>query len=518
MRPLLCALALLACEPGSDPPPLRPAIDARPPLDAAGRDASPADAALDATAPDQTTPDHTAPADGAAVDAAVDAMVDAMVDAAVDQAPDPPDAAPPIDHCVEARGFGPQFGEIVDRWTAQDALDPPPPGAVVFVGSSSIRRWEALQADFSDYAPLQRGMGGAQLGEIARSADALVTAHAPRAAVVYAGTNDLAVGVPPEIVVERLRCLRQQLARHDPPIPLFFIGITPTPARWDQWPAAAAVNRAVEALAAADPGLRYVDTPAPFLATGGPPAAHLFVADGLHLSAAGYALWQAEVRGALEAWGPAAPVADHGPPPGTRLLIDLGPSNPEDGERTPAPDHLGQHWNNWHPNLGDDVVVPGEHLGPLVSATGAATGARLIVAGGFKVNGRQNGGLLWPDPALLGPLAVGSATGDFFYIEDDDHPGALTLAGLAPDRPHRVRLFASRASPERRVTRYTLRGASAHIVELQTSGAGAGEGDGNDQALATAELRPDPWGRIFIDVALAEGGFAYLSLIEVEVR
>ena len=32
---------------------------------------------------------------------------------------------------------------------------------------------------------------------------------------------------------------------------------------------------------------------------------------------------------------------------GDRILIDLGPSNSDDGEATPSPDYLGQHWNNW---------------------------------------------------------------------------------------------------------------------------------------------------------------------------
>ena len=40
-------------------------------------------------------------------------------------------------------------------------LDPPPQNALVFVGSSSIRRWEELTRDFADYNVIQRGIGGA---------------------------------------------------------------------------------------------------------------------------------------------------------------------------------------------------------------------------------------------------------------------------------------------------------------------------------------------------------------------
>lgn len=271
-------------------------------------------------------------------------------------------------------------------------------------------------ADTAEAAP-PFDAGPEPCSEVAYHARPLVTRHAPRAVVVFAGTNDIDAGVPVEVVIERARCLRWRIGDAlGWQTPVLFIAVTPTPARWSQWPRAQALHAAIAALAEDDPGLVFVDPSPLFLATGEPPAASLFDGDRLHLSPAGYALWTDAIRPALAAHVDPTPPANTPElvlAAGTRVLIDLGPTNPPDGEVAPTPDHLGQHWNHWHPVSGGFQVLAGEQRIDLVTSTGAATGIDLVVAGGFRVNGRRNGGLLWPDAARLGDLAVGSATRDF---------------------------------------------------------------------------------------------------------
>jgi lysophospholipase L1-like esterase len=415
------------------------------------------------------------------------------------------------------------FAEEISRWSAQDALGGWPEGPLVFVGSSTVRRWEGFAPAYADHAPLQRGFGGAQLGEVALYANELVVRHAPRGVVVFAGTNDIAAGVSPDIVVDRLRCLRARIAVGvGVATPVLYVAITPAPARWDTWAQASAVNTAVAALAEADPGLVYVDTATPFLATGSPPSAALFVEDGLHLSEEGYALWAATLRPAVDAvLAPRAPDAAAPLAAGTRVRVDLGPSDGDDGEATPAPDYLGNTWNNWFGRDGGADVLPGEQLIDLVDITGVPTPVDLVIAGGFYMNGRRNGGLLWPDTARLGDLAVGSATGDYFYTDGADMPGALFLRGLDPAARYTLRLFAAREETERRVTRYTVSGAAVAEATLQTSGASAGAADtptNDDTVVTLTHLAPDAWGHLFLDVAAEEGPFGYLSLLELEVE
>ena len=48
----------------------------------------------------------------------------------------------------------------IDQFTAADAVQPPPAQAVLFIGSSSIRKWTSLARDFPDVRVINRGFGG----------------------------------------------------------------------------------------------------------------------------------------------------------------------------------------------------------------------------------------------------------------------------------------------------------------------------------------------------------------------
>jgi len=475
--------------------------------------------------PAREIPDTTIDADAGLADAANDSESpqDAGIDGADNDGGVPFDAGP--DPCGEVDQFGPIFPDVIARWSTQDALGGWPENPVVFVGSSSIRRWENLARSYTDYSPLQRGFGGTQMGEVAKFAHELVGRHNPRAIVLFAGTNDIDAKVAPNVVVERFRCFRYRIGQElgwDRPI--IFIGITPNPARWSQWPDAKAANDAIAEIAANDPAVYYADVPTAFLATGSPPSASLFGPDQLHLNSIGYDLWNSVIRPVVEkATKPTNPAGPANPPlaGGTRLLIDLGPSNPEDGEITPSPDYLGQHWNNWHSIDGGLAILPGEQLVDMVTTDGSPTGIDLVIAGGFSSNGRSNGGLVWPDGAKLGNLAVGSATGDFFYTDGPDLPGALYFRGLDPAKSYSFRFFAAREDLEARVTRYTLTGATSNTATIQTTGPGAGAAGGNtndDSVVEFKGVKPDAWGHVFLDVSIETGLYAYLSLIELVVE
>src|SRR5205814_9146416 len=76
-----------------------------------------------------------------------------------------------------------------------------------------------------------------------------------------------------------------------------FISLMPWKLRFAQFPRQAKVNAAIRALARRRPDLHYIDVVTPMLENGRPK--DIFVADGLHMSAAGYAIWTREVRAAL---------------------------------------------------------------------------------------------------------------------------------------------------------------------------------------------------------------------------
>ena len=399
--------------------------------------------------------------------------------------------------------------------------DTPPTGGLLAVGSSTIRRWRSFQRSLSPYDPLQRGVGGARLTDLIQHQSPLIHAQAPAGVLLFAGTNDIADGRSVEAVLQAWRCLAQGVLSQSPQATLFTLGITPTPARWALWESAVAVNAEIARLSAQHPRLRYIDSPAPFLATGSPPAASLFVEDGLHLSEAGYQLFTDTVLTALAGdLSLAAAPLPAGPPVGSFLRVDLGPTNPEDGLPAPAIDGFGIHWNTAAWATGGAQILAGRARRDLVTTTGLSTQVSLTVSGGLRSNGLRNGGLTAPDGALLGTLAVPEATADFVYSGDPDDPAGLTLGGLDPSGTYTLRLFASRATDEeRRTSTYTVYGAGAPVVgSLLTSGADVGSGgyDGNNNTvLVLTGLRPDSRGRLHLEMA-REGAFLYLNLLELE--
>lgn len=425
----------------------------------------------------------------------------------------------------------PTVTDVIDRWVSQDGQDPVSPGALLFVGSSSIRRWEPLTRDFADYRVVQRGFGGSQFSSVNPNFSRLVTPYQPSGIVMWLGTNDVRSGKSAQQVHSDFQTFVGLVRAQFPNIPIFYLGIMPTPDSASIDSVRRATNNLIAATCEADPTLHFIDIPAFFenLQVTNPAAFNALFVDGLHLSKAGYAEWRRIVRPAVESVLTPNKTATLNPislQPGERLLFDFGPSDSTNGDHTLGADTNGNHWNNWHGTNGGGLINSGEHVANLIDTTGRETGIRITITGGFLCNGKLNGGLLNPNPDLLGDLAVPSATQDYFYCTaddkfgaaDDDVPGGFMLEGLDPSLSYTFRFFGSRDATETRITEFDVRGATRRTVTLRTSGAGIGAGGANtnNNTIATVSgIRPDAFGQVFVDMTLIQGTFAYLNAMEV---
>jgi GDSL-like lipase/acylhydrolase family protein len=103
---------------------------------------------------------------------------------------------------TEAPALDPtRFEPEIRAFEAGDRAHPPPLGGVVFVGSSSIKNWTNVAADFPGVPVLNRGFGGSTLGDVVYYADRIVFPYRPRLVVLYAGDNDLTLGRTPDRVL-----------------------------------------------------------------------------------------------------------------------------------------------------------------------------------------------------------------------------------------------------------------------------------------------------------------------------
>lgn len=193
-----------------------------------------------------------------------------------------------------------------ERWNSKIAemeaariANPPIQGSIVFVGSSSIVKWD-LDKSWPGKHMVNSGFGGSKLPDSVHFFDRIVTPVHPRAVVVYAGDNDIAGGGKAEDVVTAFRNIVAARDRALASTPLFFVSIKPSIKRWTLWPEMKKANEAIAALCKADQKLYYIDIATPTLpADGSAPAADLFAKDGLHLSDKGYEVWKEIVEKAL---------------------------------------------------------------------------------------------------------------------------------------------------------------------------------------------------------------------------
>ena len=108
----------------------------------------------------------------------------------------------------------------IQAFEAADQVSPPPQGAILFVGSSTIRMWKRLAEDFLEYKVLNRGFGGCQIADCTYYAERIVIPYKPRLIVLRAGGNDIQAGKTPEQVqadfqafVKRVRVDRVEVLR-----------------------------------------------------------------------------------------------------------------------------------------------------------------------------------------------------------------------------------------------------------------------------------------------------------------
>lgn len=195
-----------------------------------------------------------------------------------------------------SQGDAKRWEKSIAAFEAKDREQAPPMNGILFIGSSSILRWNTLSEDFPDLPVYNRGFGGSQIADSVLFAERIVIPYRPRQIVMFAGSNDLNSGKSPEQVladfIEFNRVVRAQL----PNTRISWIPITPCFKRWSQFGLVRQANRLVKEFCEKHEHLDYINTFDHMLAPDGMPRPDIFVADGLHLNAKGYAIWSKVVR------------------------------------------------------------------------------------------------------------------------------------------------------------------------------------------------------------------------------
>jgi lysophospholipase L1-like esterase len=197
------------------------------------------------------------------------------------------------------RATGPECWEKeIAAFEAADRNNPPAKGGIVFTGSSTIRGWRTLAADFPDHHVINRGFGGSQIADATHFVDRIIVPYAPKMVLLRAGGNDIHAGKSPEQVLADYQRFVGAIRAKLPDTQIIFIGLAPAPARWAERDANKKLNDLVVAWIRSTPetGLGYVDTYDTTVNADGSPREELFIKDRLHFNPEGYKLLAERVR------------------------------------------------------------------------------------------------------------------------------------------------------------------------------------------------------------------------------
>lgn len=386
----------------------------------------------------------------------------------------------------------------IQAFEAEDAVNPPPPGATLFVGSSTINSWPNLAGSFPEHSVLNRGFGGSQMSDVLFYFDRVVAPYHPPYIVVYEGDNDLAAG---KSVSQVFNDYSNFLARVEEQLPgtiIGFVSVKPSPSRVSILPQMQQLNALVRDLAAAR-GHRYIDTHTPMLNTAGQPRPELFLSDMLHMNAAGYALWIEVIEPLLDEWKA---------PMGGSFLLDFGTlSTPV--VFGPPPNDPANYWNN----IGDIGTSSTGVLTNLVTIQNVPTSMGFAVVNRFN-NANESGttsSSIYPAngsrDSLFGNTELFSGLENIFP--------KFKLTGLDARVSYSFTFFASRTGVgDNRETGYTVVGANQGFAALDAA-------NNVDATVTVSDITPDAAGEITISLAPTENNtsanhFTYLGVLRVD--
>ena len=183
-----------------------------------------------------------------------------------------------------------RFSGAFEEFAEWDAKNSAPDDAILFVGSSSIVRWNSAEA-FPDLPVINRGFGGSQASDAAHWVEEAVLQYDPAVVVYYEGDNDTSAGKKAQQIFEDMRAFGQAVLAHDRGTQIVFISVKPSILRWDSWGEMQATNDLLRQYTLESPNLHFVDVGTPMIGRDGRPIPELFVSDGLHMTPAGYDVW-----------------------------------------------------------------------------------------------------------------------------------------------------------------------------------------------------------------------------------
>lgn len=186
------------------------------------------------------------------------------------------------------------FEDEIKEYKHQDSLHMPPAGGILFIGSSSIRKWTDLPRRFPDKPIIMRGVGGSELWQwVKYYTPYIVYPYQPSKIFFYAGENDIAGGRTAKQVLADFTQLWAMLRKNLPQTEIYFMSVKMSPVRAKYYNEVQLADLLIRGYLTGKPHGHYVDVNTTLLdkKTSFPDSSY-FGPDYLHLNSKGYDRWE----------------------------------------------------------------------------------------------------------------------------------------------------------------------------------------------------------------------------------
>ena len=194
-----------------------------------------------------------------------------------------------------------RMSQDIAAFEESDRVAPPPEGALLLSGASTMRLWKSAPKDFAPLPVINRGFGGSYTTEVLGYVERITLPYRPRVVVLHCGSNDINAGDSAERVVSRVKLYLETLRRACPEARLVILSTTHAPSRRSKWDEMRKADEGFRAIAAGNRGVRFVDINEALNFPCGEPRPGLYLKDDLHPSEAGYAAMLKVVKPAVRA-------------------------------------------------------------------------------------------------------------------------------------------------------------------------------------------------------------------------
>lgn len=176
-----------------------------------------------------------------------------------------------------------RFDDAITAFLEADKTNPPPKGAILFIGSSIFRQWARLKEHMAPLPVFNRAFGGSQTSDILYHMDKIVLSYEPKVIVYYCGSNDINANHKAPAIADRFRQFVTRVRARLPQTRILYVSINRAPQKETKWATVNAANTLIKEYCDSDKRLGFIDVNPALFDKEGEPRLELYQPDKLHL-------------------------------------------------------------------------------------------------------------------------------------------------------------------------------------------------------------------------------------------